>query len=64
MDHMEADFGAGSFDAGKEESRFEALLAGNSLLGKDLRRLFTIMKEEVHAHTSLEDLPDVSAQCV
>ena len=58
LDHMAADFGVGSFDAGKEDNRFQVLLAGNSDLGKDLRNSFVKMKQEVHAQADYDDLDD------
>ena len=60
LPHMTDDFGAGSFDAGNEATRFQALLQSESELGKDLRDLFVKMKQEVHARARYQDLDDTS----
>ena len=57
LDHMSNLYGVGSFDAGREETRFAALLAGGSPLGGDLRKHFGNMKSEVHGSVDLECVP-------
>ena len=57
LDHMRDLYGEGSFDVGSEESRFEALMRGNSRLGKDLRKHFQKMKVEVHGSVPHDELP-------
>ena len=60
LDHMEDTHGVGSFDAGSEETRFEALLEGDSPLGAHLRTHFRTMRCEVHGATSFADMPSDS----
>ena len=60
LDHLAQTFGPGSFDAGKEESRFQHMLDSGCALGKRLHDLFMEMKREVHDDEQWEDLPKTS----
>ena len=60
LDHMADLYGRGSFDAGSEETRFAALLQGNSSLGSDLKKHFLKMQREVHGGTQYADMPNDS----
>ena len=60
LDHMDDVFGQGSFDHGLQESRFGALLRSNTMLGDDLQRVFSHLKDEVHRDMADDDIPDDS----
>ena len=51
-------FGEGSFDDGKEESRFQALLDSETQLGDDLQNIFDQLKLEVHGGSYEEELSE------
>ena len=61
LDHMGELFGVGSFDAGKEESRFASFISAGTKLGTDLQTLFDKLQLEVHGpDLDRENLPDDS----
>ena len=60
LDHIADIFGEGSFDDGKEESRFQSLLDSGSQLGVDLQNIFDQLKLEVHGTSCAQELPEDS----
>ena len=57
LDHMSDVYGEGSFDVGKEESRFQSLLDSGTRLGEELRAIFHQLSREVHGVTHEDELP-------
>jgi hypothetical protein len=60
LDHMADLYGRGSFDVGRESTRFATLLQGDSILGRELRTHFMHMCREVHGDTPNVDMDDDS----
>ena len=60
LDHLANLYGHNLFSAGSESTRFQSLLEGDSVLGKDLRKHFIHMQREVHGECEYHELPDDS----
>ena len=57
---MDELYGRGSFDAGSETTRFAALIAGQSRLGRHLTECFTHMKHETLGDMIHAEIPEDS----
>ena len=58
LDRLAHVYGHNLFSAGSESTRFQSLLEGDSVLGKDIHKYFIHMQREVHGDCEYHELPE------